>query len=273
MILGPILYYGVGVVIHIPFHQAMDRALLIAAVASLGLAWSRLRLEKLWPLNGETWKHLLLGYIMAAVTAQAIIGFDLAFSGFSSTHPSTSQVLTRILVAGVAAMLVPLLEETVFRGFLQGELSEGLGWRAGWIGTAAIFALSHFLKIPHDVDQQPVYPWSGVTAVGSAFLPVIHGEFICGKGLNLFLLGLILGGIVLRADTLWVNAGLHSGLILAVLLFSGLTRPMEPPRVAYLGGDILSNPITSVVFVLLGLWLWRFYRHPSILPETGESAP
>jgi membrane protease YdiL (CAAX protease family) len=275
MILGPVLYCTLGwIAPHaVPFHRAMDRALLVSAVAALSLAWTRLPLRKFWPWNRDTWKHLLLGYVMAAVTAQAIIGFNLAFSGFTRTLLSFGEMETRILLALIAAIVVPLLEETVFRGFLQGEFTNRFGWRVGWIGTAAIFALSHFLKISPDLDREPVYPWSGVTAVGNAFLPIIHGEFLSGRGLNLFLLGLILGGIVLRSGILWVNAGLHSGLILAVFLFNGFTRPVEPPRIAWLGGDILSNPITSVVFVLLGLWLWRFYRHPSILPETGETAP
>ena len=90
IILGPILYYGVGLIVHIPFHRAMDRALLISAIAALGLAWSRLSFKTLWPWNSDAWKQLLLGYVMAAVTAQAIIGFDLAFSGFTSAHLTTS---------------------------------------------------------------------------------------------------------------------------------------------------------------------------------------
>ena len=273
MVLGPALYYGVNLFMPLPFHRAMDRALLISAVAALGLAWSRLPLGKLWRWNGDAWKQLLLGYVIAAVTAQAIIGFDLAFCGFTRTLLSTTEFADRLLLALIAALLVPLLEETIFRGFLQSELIERIGWCAGWIVTAIVFMLAHFLKISTDLDRQEVHIWSGITAVGSAFLPVIHGDFLCGRGLNLFLLGLILGGTFLRAGTLWLNAGLHSGLILAVLLFSGFTRPVQPPRIEWLGGDILSNPITSVVFVLLGLWLWRFYRHPSILPETGDAAP
>jgi membrane protease YdiL (CAAX protease family) len=273
MILGPILYFGVGTIVHIPFHRAMDRALLLSAVAAVGLVWVELPLDKLWPLNSAAWKQLLLGYFMAAVTAQAIIGFDLVLGGFTSSHPTGIEIGKRMLLALVAALLVPPLEETIFRGFIQSELIERIGWRAGWIGTAVIFVLAHFLKISPEFDHQPVHLWSGVTAVGNAFLPVIHGDFLCVRGLNLFLLGLILGGIFLRSGTLWVNAGLHSGLILAMLLFTGLTQPIDPPRIAFFGGDILSTPVTSVVFVLLGLWLWRFYRHPSVLPETGENAP
>ncbi len=272
MVLGPILYFGLAWVYPVPFHRAMDRALMISAVAALVLFWSRIPLGKLWPWNSEAWKQLLLGYFIAAVSVQAMIGLDLALAGFTRAPLSEHQVISRLLVALVAALLVPPLEETVFRGFLQRELVASLGWRAGWIGAAAIFMLAHFVKIPTDLDQQPVHWWSGVTGLGAAFSPVAHGDFISGKGFNLLLIGLILGGIFLRTDTLWLNAGLHSGWILAVLLFPDMTRPVTPPRFEGMGGDILSTPVTSLVLILLGLWLWRFYRHPSIVPETGANA-
>jgi len=270
MILGPLLYFALAPIWPIPFHRAVDRALLISAVGTLFLFRSRIPLGKLWPLNGDAWKQALLGFVMAFVTAQALIGFDLALGGFTSAHLSTSQAANRVLLALVAALVIPPLEETIFRGFMQGELSAAFGWRGGWIVTAVIFTLAHFVKAPVELDHQPVHLWSGASALGAAFLPLIHGAFLSGKGLNLFLLGLILGGVVLRSGTLWVNAGLHGGLILALLLFTGFTRPVE---IAFLGGDILSSPLTSVVLILLGLWLWLFYRHPSILPETGENAP
>jgi membrane protease YdiL (CAAX protease family) len=273
MILGPVIYYVANLVVYVPFHRAMDRALLVSAVAAIALIGSRVPLKELWPWNNTAWKQLLLGYAMAAVIGQAIIGFVLAGVGFTSTLLSTQEIISRILLALIAAILVPPLEETVFRGFLQRELIDRLGWRFGWVLTAAIFMLSHFLKVSTEIDGQPVHSWSGITAVGSAFLPIIHGDFLSGKGLNLLLLGLILGGIMLRNTTLWLNAGLHSGLILTMLLFTGFAHLTQPPRISYLGGDILSSPITSVVFVLLGLWLWGFYRHPSVVPENGSTAP
>jgi membrane protease YdiL (CAAX protease family) len=272
MILGPLLYFGLAVAWPIPFHRAMDRALLISAVAALGLFWSRIPLAKLWPWNGDAWKQLLLGTFIAAVSMQAMIGFDLAAAGFTSAHLSGSKIAARVLLAVVAALLAPPLEETVFRGFIQRELVQGLGWRWGWVLAAAIFMLAHFLKIPVELDHQPVHLWSGATALSAAFLPVAHGEFLCGRGLNLFLIGLILGGLFLRSGSLWVNAGLHGGWILGLLLFTGLTRPVEPPYVSYFSGDILSSLSTTLVLLLTGLWLWRFYRHPSVLPETASTA-
>jgi membrane protease YdiL (CAAX protease family) len=275
MILGPLLYFGVAVAWPIPFHRAMDRALLISAVAALGLFWSRIPLAKLWPWNGDAWKQLLLGYFIAAVSIQAMMGFNLALSGFASAHLSESKAWGRVLLAVVAALLAPPLEETVFRGFIQRELVRGLGWRAGWVLAAVIFMMAHFLKIPVELDHQPVHLWSGATALGAAFSQFGHDllrpENI-RKAVNLFLIGLILGGIFLRSGSLWMNAGLHSGWIFGLLLFTGLTRPVEPPYVSLFGGDILSSLSTTLVLLLLGLWLWRFYRHPSGSPASGENA-
>jgi len=272
IVLGPLLYFALGVVFPIPFHRAMDRAILISAVAALGLFWSRIPLRELWPWDSDAWKRVLLGFFIALVSIQAMIGLDLGVAGFTSSHLSAGKTAGRVLLALVAALLAAPLEETVFRGFLQRELTRGLGWRAGWILAAFIFMLAHFIKIPVELDKQPVHLWSGASALGAAFLPLVKGEFLCGRGLNLFLVGLILGGVFLRAGSLWMNAGLHGGWIFGLLLFTGLTRPDEPPRVSWFGGDILSSLVTTVVLSLLGLWLWRFYRHPSVLPESGESA-
>jgi membrane protease YdiL (CAAX protease family) len=273
MLLGPIFFWGLSWITPIPFHRAMDRALLLSALAALGLFWSRLPLAQLWPWNSDAWKQVLLGLFIAAVSAQAILGCKLAVDGIPLLPLDVPAIASRVLLALVAALLVAPLEETIFRGFLQRELIERLGWRPGWIIAAAIFMLAHFVKVPEELDPLPVHPWSGITAIGDAFLPLAHGDFFCGAGLNLFLLGLILGGIFLRSGSLWVNAGLHGGFILAQLLFSGLTRPVPRHDFIFGGGDIVSSPITSLVFILLGLWLWLFYRHPSILPETGENAP
>jgi hypothetical protein len=42
MILGPLIYFGVGVVWPVAFHRAMDRALMLCALAALGLFGSRI---------------------------------------------------------------------------------------------------------------------------------------------------------------------------------------------------------------------------------------
>jgi membrane protease YdiL (CAAX protease family) len=287
VVVGPLLYFALAVVWPIPFHRAMDRALLICALAALGLFWSRISLSQLWPWDGRAWKQVLLGLLIAAVSMQAMIGLHLATGGFTSAGLSAGKVGGRVLLAFVAAIVAAPLEETIFRGFLQRELAQGGGWRIGWLVAAAIYTVAHFLKVPVELDHQPVHLWSGATALLAAFSHFGHDIVQwsnLGKVVNLFIVGLILGGTFLRAGSLWLNAGLHGGWIFGLLLFTGLTRPFPrfasvPPSQweARFGTDILSSPGTTLVLILTGIWLWRFYRHPSIQPETspgtGPSAP
>ena len=180
-----------------------------------------------------------------------------------------------VTTALVAALLAPLTEETIFRGFLQTEFSRRLGLRGGWIVAALIFALAHFLKIPVALDRAPIHFWSGVTAVGAAFGPLLRGDFLNFHGLNLLFIGLILGGLFWRTGRLWLNYGLHGGWIFGLLLASGLTRP-APTASIWTGRDLLSSPLTALVLVLLGLWLWLFFRRPppepQIVSEPGANA-
>jgi membrane protease YdiL (CAAX protease family) len=279
-VLGPAIYFAMQPLWPaFPFHRAMDRALLVSALVALALFWPRIEFATLWPWNAGAWKQTLLGLLLAFVAVQALLGFDLAAAGFHSAGLGAGKVWARIGMALVAAVIVAPLEETIFRGFLQREFTRGLGWRAGWVLAALVYALAHFLTTS-GLDHEPVHGWSGATAWPAMFSQAgadLASPENAVKALNLFLLGLVLGGLFLRAGSLWINAGLHAGLIFSVLLFTGLTRPDDPPRVAWLSGNILSSFVTTGVILLLGLWIWRFYRHPSIVPEpvpgTGANAP
>ena len=267
MVLGPLIYF----VLHrwVPFHRAMDRALLISALAALGVAWPRLRFRVWWPWRKSAALEVMLGLLLALISVQTIVAIDMGFGGLAWLPLAAHDRLRAVLFALIAAVLVPLAEETIFRGFLQTEISRGLGARWGWLFTAVVFMLVHFLKIPDELDRQSVHCWSGPGAVGAAFLPLLHGWFLGGKGANLLVVGLVLGGISRRTGTLWLNYGLHGGWIFGLLLTIKLSRPIATSF--WTGDDLLSSPLTGIVLAVLGWWLWRYYRRPQ--PEPGSTAP
>jgi membrane protease YdiL (CAAX protease family) len=266
MALGPLIYAE----LHrwVPFHRAMDRALLLSALAALGLAWPRLRFRAWWPPGRRAVFDVLLGLFAAFLAVQTIIGLSIGCGGLTWAVLAGHERTRIITGAIVAALLVPPAEETIFRGFLQTELSRSFSARIGWIVVALLYAIAHFLKIPDSLDHQPVHAWSGMTAIGAAFQPLIQGWFLSWKGANLFILGLVLGGVFQRTGTLWFNEGLHAGCILGLLLTSGLTRPTRASF--WTGDDILSSPLTALVLAVLGWWLWRYYRRP---PAAGSTPP
>jgi CAAX protease family protein len=87
----------------------------------------------------------------------------------------------------LTAVVQPLLEEILFRGFLQPLLVQNLNDWAGIALTSVLFALLHGT---------------------SAFLPI-------------FSLSLVLGGLMLRTRRIaapWLVHGLHNGIVLALTL-------------------------------------------------------
>jgi membrane protease YdiL (CAAX protease family) len=269
MVLGPILDLVLAPW-GIPFHRVMSRALLISALGALVLFRGRLRLAQWWPRE-RAWPQIGFGLLLAFISAQTMIALYGACAGFVSAQLLAQNAARSLLTALVAALIVPLLEETIFRGFLVTVLAESLGRRAGWLLAAFIYAAAHFLRIPPTLTDHPLHFYSGVTAILATLGGLAHGNFLTGQGLNLFLVGLILGGIFLRSGTLWINAALHGGWILILMAFSAFTRPLVPPRVSWLGGDLLSSPLTSAILLALGIWLWKFYGVP-VEPE-NETAP
>lgn len=94
------------------------------------------------------------------------------------------------LFAILAVVVAPLIEELIFRAFLQPLLVQNLGDRGGVVVAALVFAAAH--------------------ASLGAFLPV-------------FALGVILGALMLRTQRLiapWTAHALHNGLTLALLAAS-----------------------------------------------------
>jgi membrane protease YdiL (CAAX protease family) len=269
MVLGPVLYFVTRG--HWPFHRVMDRALMISALAALGLAWPRLRFREWWPLRHWAIVQVLLGLLIALLSVQTILAVDFACGGLAwvklTSHEWTKIILTTLL----AALLVPPAEETIFRGFLQTEIVGRLGWRGGWTATALLYALAHFLKIPDTIDQQPVRLWSGVTALGASFqtlgaalhavvAPANAAGAYPGKLVNLILIGLVLGGTFRRTGNLWLNYGLHGGWIVGLFIGLKMTQPAQVS--IWTGTDLVSSPLTTIVLLLLGWWLWRYYRRP-----------
>jgi membrane protease YdiL (CAAX protease family) len=244
----------------IPFHRVMSRALLLSALAALVLFRGRLHLKAWWPLGPIARRQLAFGAMLAAGSALAMILLYFAGCGFHAAPLAPGRAALSLLTAAVAALIVPFLEETIFRGFLVSILVETTGRRVGWILAAVIYTLAHFLRMPSQAPDSSIHFWSGATGLLALFSDLGHGSFLNGRGLNLFLVGLILGGIFLRTGTLWVNYALHGGWIFILMSFSALTRPSTTPRISFFGGDLLSSPLTSAVLLLLGLGLWRFQR-------------
>jgi carbonic anhydrase/acetyltransferase-like protein (isoleucine patch superfamily)/membrane protease YdiL (CAAX protease family) len=199
----------------------LSAAILGACCAAVAVIASRLdpsgvRCLGLWP--GRQVRAAAAGLACYLVLLPALLGIGLAWPWLLSRlgvgyEPQLVLEQMKVIAPGerplailLGVLVMPLFEETLFRGFLQPLLVQNLSDKLGVVATSVVFAALH---------------GSG------AFLPI-------------FALSLVLGGTMLRTQRLfaaWTVHAVHNGLMFLVL-YSMPPGPLSPEsNPAYGAGD------------------------------------
>lgn len=134
----------------------------------------------------------------------------------------------RVLQILAGCLAVALVEEALFRGLILGSLVQKIGLRKGLVLSSALFALVHLFR-PGD--------WL----------------FKLSYFVGLFLLGLLLGSIAWRHNSILASAGFHGGLILL-----NISTEIVSFRESFWSGynsDTVSGA-ASIVLTLLFFGIW-----------------
>ncbi len=257
-LLAPVLYHVIHIWWPVPFHRCLHRALLIAAVgglpilAPLRLSWRR---WKDWGLGLEVgWKRdLMLGLAAGAVSLLLVAGVQLAVGARDwSLQTLNASWLGAVLLA---VILVPLIEEPLFRGGLQPLCIRWKGPLLGIFLPAIVFATVHFFKAPRLSGAESVEWFSGFQALGNGFIGLTDWSRVGPGWVTLFLAGMALGLASWRRGNIWGAMGLHAGWILALKVTSGFTRAV--PASWPIGGELLASGLSWGVLVVLIVLIWR----------------
>jgi uncharacterized protein len=220
------------------FSRYFCRALVISAVVLLPFLLRRLRppvtgSDGLW--RRVTWKSALLQCAVGWLIAGGLLyGMERGFAAMGAytlrPHPvGSAEALGRSLVP---ALVVSLVEEWLFRGVLLGLWLRFSKPLTACIGTALIFALVHFLKLPAEAEiAPPTSMLAGFVLLGKLLWHFTESLFFIADFMTLFVLGLILAHARLRTGALWFSLGLHAGWIMA---FKGFNLRFSP---------VLSHPL------------------------------
>jgi membrane protease YdiL (CAAX protease family) len=148
--------------------------------------------------------YCLLTYPVVMAVVQSI-HYAVVALGFEATEEQLSLVQLRALravpwlfwsMAGVIITIVPILEELLFRGFLQNFFQGLVGLPAAIIGASALFALFHYA--PEQCSS--------------------NIELMTG----LFLYAYFMGTFYARTRSLWVSIGMHAtfnGLSIVLMIY------------------------------------------------------
>ncbi len=265
---------AVGSLARQPFHRIFDRAILVVAFAGL---WPLLRSLgfRSWNDLGYVkacggWWHGLIGFALGLGSFALVIVIEITMGSRSvNLDKSAAQITGAVLRYLATGLAVALVEETFFRGGLQGALQRGMSAVTAVIVASMIYSALHFVKPTRVNIPADQITWSsGLTCLsGSVTRSVSERDVLVGF-VTLFLAGCILGLAYARTKALYLSIGLHAGWVLAneFARWLGTYQIIE---------DKAAWPVLAVLLVLVA-WLCRNKLKPLRASEplsSGGDAP
>lgn len=264
--LAPLLFFGAqwltahGLLMFLArhdFESFFHRALLVSAVALLWPLIRSLRIKGWRNLGIEPNSHAArdagVGFLIAAVPLLCC-AISLIVYNFYGIRHSVAWLSLGPLV--LAAAVVPIIEELLFRGLILGVLLRRNAPLFAVIATSALFSIVHFLKAPDATTPADHVNWSsGFVSLANAFWQFREPMLVLAGFTTLFLLACILADARIATRSLWLPIGLHAGWILTSGVFN---------KVARRGGDALpwlgKNLLVGIVPLTIALISWALLR-------------
>jgi len=239
------------------FETYSHRALLLAAIVLLWpllralsiRSWADLELEK----NRRAGADLAAGFAIAAIPLLCFGAVLITLQVYSLRPAFLWAKMPTVLVA---ATIVPVIEELLFRGFILGILRRSFSRTAALLLTSALFSIIHFLKAPESTTPDDSVRWfSGFVSIAHSFWQFGDPLLLAAGFLTLFAIGCILGDARLTTRSLWLPIGLHAGWVFANGTFSKAAH-RELLALPWLGKDLL----VGIVPLILALASWLLVR-------------
>jgi membrane protease YdiL (CAAX protease family) len=242
------------------FDTFFHRAILIAAVF---LLWPLLRISNVRSLadlnlapNQHWARDVGSGVLLSVIPLLFCGALLIALHVYSFRHVFVWPRLGKIVLAAIS---VPFIEETFFRGIVLGLLLRTGRKLLSVVAVSALFAAVHFLK---GSEREPaIVTWtSGFQSIGDAFAGFGDPMMVAAAFATLFLIGCILADGRVLTRSLWLPIGLHAGWIFASGTFSWLAR-RKMDALPWIGKNLLVGIVplglAAVTWLLMRRWLKR----------------
>ena len=247
-----------------PFHRYISRAILGSALLGLwpvarysGIrTWREVGLWRSPGRWGQLGRGAFLGFISLALIAFLALLFDVRRWNPRITMRHMEESVLRALIA---ALVVAVLEELIFRGVLFGALRKGHTRITALLVSSGIYALVHFFKAVH--WQQPLTWHSGLQVLGQMLVGFIDLPSLIPQFFVLFLAGMILALGFEKTGALWFSIGAHAGWIFWLKIYGVLTVENSPKLLSFWGTSKLTDGWFAAL-VLLGTAVILWERRP-----------
>ena len=265
---APLLYWAAQALAHrgilpvlaqFDFESFFHRALLLGAIVFLWplLRWTRINSRKDLGLepNRRWLRDAGIGFLLSSLPVVLCEVF-LVVCGFYSVR--AEPLWTSIAAIVPTAVVVPFIEETLFRGLFLGILLRAFRPWTATVISAAMFSIVHFLKAPDDTTTEVGW-WSGLVSLSHSFDQFAEPMLVLGGFTTLLVIGIVLAQGRLRTRSLWLPIGLHAGWILTSESFGKVARREIVMALPWLGKNLLVGlvPLAACLlsWVLVRAWL------------------
>jgi len=243
-----------------PFESFFHRALILGALAFLWPFLLLLGIKRKSDLGLEPnrrWaRDLAVGFLISTVPV-LICEIVLVQTGMYSLRATPAW--DGLLKALGASMVVPLIEESLFRGLFLGVLLRSLRpWPANFL-SAGIFSVVHFLKAP-DETTSTVHWDSGFVSLAHSFDQFREPMLVLAGFTTLFVIGVVLAHARVGTRSLWAPIGLHAGWIMGSMVFAKVAR-REMSALPWIGKTLLVGLVPLAICLLSWLVLRTWLRY------------
>jgi uncharacterized protein len=242
-----------------PFHRYVNRALLGLALIGLWPLMRTMGAQRPRDLGlvapAGQWRNLGAGFAIGFASL-AVVALLVLLSGAREINTSVpaSRVAEKMFAAALTAIVVALIEETLFRGAIFGALRRTMHWVAALLLSSMIYAIVHFME---SARFEGKVTWLS----GFELLPKMLAGFADWPQLvpgffNLTLAGVLLGFAYQRTGNLYCSIGLHAGWIFWLKLYGVLTREIPGANASLWGTGRMINGWLALLVLGLALTVW-----------------
>jgi membrane protease YdiL (CAAX protease family) len=237
-----------------PLHRVFSRLTMLGVLG--GTAWLLIRqrlaqrellgFKRPWP---RFLRRLLVGLLagLALMTLALVPLFLLDLRAWNERFPADFGALLALLLKGLGSgLLVALIEETFFRGAMQGALQRQGANRWALFAVPLLYSAVHFLGRAASVPYDEVNGWSGFTAWHGFFSLFAEPLRILDAFVALYCVGLLLALVRRRWGDLAGCIGLHAGFVAVIAVFRRISAPAADNGWSFMVGSFDG---------LLGLWI------------------
>jgi uncharacterized protein len=251
-----------------PLHRIFSRLMLLGLIA--GTTWFVLRgyrdRRELLGFN-RPWTQfmrralygLLAGIVLMLLAVTPVMLLDLRI--WSDRFPTDLLGWRLLALKGLASgIVVALLEETFFRGAMQGALQRIGAMRWALFAVPLLYSAVHFLGKAASVPYEDVNAGSGFVVWQSLFSSFAEPLGILDAFMALYFVGLLLALVRQRWGDIAGCIGLHAGFVAVIAIFRRISTPAPDNGWSFLVGsfDGLLGLWIAALAALLCAGLWRF---------------